>query len=294
MIALQEVRPKNCRFERLLAEYSVDGYEILEKNVIDAKEGRGLLLYVRNDVPYSEITMKQEYCEYMTIEIKGKEDTLVITSVYRSPNADSTGNDNLLKLLHEINEYRAKHKLIIGDFNLPNINWERCTTTTGSNSFEFGFIETVRDCFMTQHVKEVTRLKGETRGIILDLIISNEEEMVNDIRVESPIGRSDHAYIAFTCDIGIEERTQRKTVYLYEKADYELMRQKLNINWKEYLGEGNIEDKWRRFLEKLNEVIKECVPVKVISDKTKARKRTNKDLPMNRKLWIKIKRKKRL
>ena len=31
VIALQEIRPKNYRFERLLVEYSIDGYEILEK-----------------------------------------------------------------------------------------------------------------------------------------------------------------------------------------------------------------------------------------------------------------------
>ena len=73
-------------------------------------------------------------------------------------------------------------------------------------------------------------------------------------------------------------------MYLYEKADYDLMRQKLNINWKEYLGEGDIEDKWRKFLTKLEEIIKECVPVKVFNDKTKLRRRTNKDLPLNRKL----------
>ena len=131
-------------------------------------------------------------------------------------------------------------------------------------------------------------------GSNLDLIISNEEETVNGIKAESPLGRSDHACIAFTCDIGIEERTHRKTVYIYEKADYELMRQKLSINWKEYLGEGSIEDKWKRFLKKLNEIIKECVPIKVIDKKTNARKRTNKELPINRKLWTKIKRKKRL
>ena len=141
-------------------------------------------------------------------------------------------------------------------------------------------------------MKEVTRMRGETRQSNLDLIISNEEEIVNDIRVESPLGRSDHAYITFTCDIGIEEKPQRKTVYLFEKADYELMRQKLNINWKEYLGEGSIEEKWRRFLRKINEIIKECVPIKVINEKTKTKKRTNKELPINRKLWTKIKKKK--
>lgn len=217
IIALQEVRPKNYRFERMLVEYSIDGYEMLEKNVINAGEGRGLLLYIRRNMSFIEINLKHQYCEYICLEVKGVNDTILIASVYRSPSSDVIENDKLLEVMQEFNNHQAKHKLFMGDFNLPNINWENCTTTAGSNSLEYKFIETTRDCFMIQHIKETTRHRGETRGSVIDLVFSSNEEIVNNIRVESPLGRSDHACITFTCDIGVEERTSKKTVYIYMK-----------------------------------------------------------------------------
>lgn len=45
-IALQEVRPKNFRFQRMLVGYNIDGYEIVERNVAHDREGRGVLIYV--------------------------------------------------------------------------------------------------------------------------------------------------------------------------------------------------------------------------------------------------------
>ena len=294
IIALQEVRPKNFRFQRMLVEYSLDGYEIVEKNVTHDREGRGMLVYVRKDMAYTEVTMEQKYCEYICIELKGLDEKILITSVYRSPSSDMDANDKLLNLIQELNNHRAKHKIILGDFNLPDINWENCTTTAGSNSMQFKFIETTRDCYLTQHITETTRQRGQSKGSVLDLLLSSEEEIVNNINLESPIGKSDHACITFTCSIGVEERVRNKTVYIYEKADYELLRQKLNIDWKEYLKEGTIEEKWLRFRAKYEEVIKECVPMREYKDKTNMRKRTNKYLPMNRKLWKKIRRKKRL
>ena len=71
------------------------------------------------------------------------------------------------------------------------------------------------------------------KGSVLDLVFSHEEEIVDNIEVESPIGRSDHACITFSCDTDVEERVSKKTiVYIYEKADFEWMKQKLNTDWK--------------------------------------------------------------
>ena len=46
VIAIQEVRPKNSRYERDMVEYEIEGYDIYDRNVIGTDVGRGLLLYV--------------------------------------------------------------------------------------------------------------------------------------------------------------------------------------------------------------------------------------------------------
>ena len=50
----------------------------------------------------------------------------------------------------------------------------------------------VQDCFLTQHVSEPTR--GDN---ILDLILSTQKEMIDNVRVVEPLGKSDHSQIQF-------------------------------------------------------------------------------------------------
>ncbi len=104
---------------------------------------------------------------------------------------DMDANDKLLNLIQELTNHRAKHKIILGAFNLPDINWENCATSAGSDGMQYKFIETMRDCYLTQHITKTTRQRGHSKGSVLDLLLSSEEEIVNDISVENPIGRSD-------------------------------------------------------------------------------------------------------
>ena len=80
---------------------------------------------------------------------------------------------------------------------------------------------------------------------------------------------------------------------MYEKADYNSMMQKLDIDWKIYLSETDTEGKWAKFKEKLIETIEGCVPKRIFCEGN-TKKRLNMNLPMNRRLWSKIKRKQRL
>ncbi len=67
------------------------------------------------------------------------------------------------------------------------------------------------------------------------------------------------------------------------------MKCKLDINWKEYLGEEDIEDMWSKFRIRVDEAIKECVPAKEVWT---SRKRTNKELLMNQNTVVKNQKKK--
>ena len=69
-------------------------------------------------------------------------------------------------------------------------------------------------------------------------------------------------------------------MYLHEKADYELLRKELDIEWVKYLSDTtNIEEMWNKFKSKLKNV-----PTRKIRNLIQYRKRTNENLPMNKKL----------
>ena len=88
--------------------------------------------------------------------------------------------------------------IFVGDFNYPGINWTNLTTETGIGYSQYKFIETVRDCFYYQHIKEPTRGRGINTSSCIELVFFNEECMISDINLESPLGKSDHSVISFT------------------------------------------------------------------------------------------------
>ena len=220
---------------------------------------------------------------------------MLIVSVYRSPSSDIDNNNNLMQLMQEVSDINVQYKILLGDFNLPQIRWSNHTTEGGPVDFNTVFIEKVRDCFLTQHIQEVTRIKGDNAGNTLDLLFTNDEEIIEDIRTDSPLGRSDHACIFVSVNMQELEDNTNFFFFMYEKADYELMKRKLEIYWLQYLGQdSDTEEKWIKFRIKMHEVTEEYRPIpKKQVGVNRTRKRTNEDLPMNRKLWIKIKKKQR-
>ena len=74
----------------------------------------------------------------------------------------------------------------MGDFNFSDINWNLMQ----SGSIGKEFMDLIHDQFLTQHVDQATR--GEN---ILDLVVSTEPDMVEDLEVLCPIANSDHRAI---------------------------------------------------------------------------------------------------
>ena len=68
-----------------------------------------------------------------------------------------------------------------------------------------------------------TRERVVQQTSILDLVFTNEVNMVNDIEIRNPLGKSDHAVLLFdyTC---YATSCSTKESYFYAKGDYEAMR----------------------------------------------------------------------
>jgi len=102
--------------------------------------------------------------------------------------------------LQEISEYNVRHKIIAGDLNLPNINWSNYTLEIGGD----------------WHIHDITRLRGTERGNVLNLVFTDDDCVIKDIEIDSPLGRSDHTCIKFSYDIEPQERKLKRKVYLFE------------------------------------------------------------------------------
>ena len=151
--------------------------------------------------------------------------------------------------------------LIMGDFNVKEINWQENEVDGGPESFPFLFNECTKDAFLYQHVTEPTRFRGEQESL-LDLIFTKEEDDVKNIEILSPLGKSDHGVVM--CDVICEWKAKAFVIpkRLYHRGNYEQMNLLINeVNWAVEFEGLNIHQKWDLFKRKLEEFANQCIPV---------------------------------
>ena len=110
--------------------------------------------------------------------------------IYRNPRITAADDDEFYTMLEEI--LLLQHECVImGDFNLPNIEWtmERPTPAPGSKGNKL--VQLLTDNNLTQHVHETTRQYN-----IVDLVISTEEELIVNLEITDKIGG--HQAITFS------------------------------------------------------------------------------------------------
>ena len=128
--------------------------------------------------------------------------------------------------MKKISSEKYNHRCIIGDFNYGGINWSSWTTRHGTEGTEAKFIEVIKDCFLHQHIDIPTRRRGDDTPSQLDLILTDEEMQVSDVKHLAPLGKSDHSVIVFDFCSYIDY-SKPKDTYNYAKGDYEAMKNEL-------------------------------------------------------------------
>ena len=79
-------------------------------------------------------------------------DKLLIGCIYRSPKSNIENNKELLNLFLKVKDLNPSHTLIMGDFNLGEINGRKDNSHTNENHIASQFLECIRDCFLYPHV----------------------------------------------------------------------------------------------------------------------------------------------
>ena len=275
VIAICEMKHKKSK-ERETPDYTIPGYSIHPVNLDpDSNTGRGVAVYTHCSIDKSVIQIQpdlgyEEAC-LLEIRIRGG-DLLLFGCFYRSPTPTSTSdenNENLNRLLQCISKKNYSHKCFVGDFNYRDINWLSWTTPHSEYSKEAKFIETIHDCYLHQHIQESTRRRGNDDPSLIDLVFTDEVMQVSDIAHHAPLGKSDHSVITFRFNCYLDY-SKPKERYVYEKADFEAMRNHLvETNWEEeYLALGDnktIEDLWSSLKSKLLDLRNQFVPKKTIA-----------------------------
>ena len=276
LIALCEVKPKNGQI-RLLQEYCLNGYEIVNHTNLDKNKGRGIVILAHESISHltSEISLKTDFEELSIIEVRlsGKSN-LMFGCFYRSPTStfvSDKNNDDLNNLLRSISkDKKYSHKCFVGDFNYNSINWVNWSSPHNEDSKEEKFLDALRDSYLFQHIRNPTRSRGNDVPSIIDLLLTNEENQVFNLEHLSPIGKSDHCIISFMFQYSIDLKTPTYR-FKYELGDFAAMRESLrnNNNFKNLAittNQTQVNDLWKEFKDTVLHNRNMFVPHKKISN----------------------------
>ena len=118
------------------------------------------------------------FCDAIWCYINTADNALyLIGVVYRSPNSTDDNNRKLLSMFETINTMHFQHLMIMGDFNLPAIDYNNMTVGSDEESIGSKFFDITQDIFLFQHVTFNTRYRLGNRPSMLDYVFSNEEDM---------------------------------------------------------------------------------------------------------------------
>jgi ribonucleases P/MRP protein subunit RPP40 len=237
------------------SEIHLSNYTMYRRDRTD-RIGGGVLIYVKNKIKsiLREDLSNSAFQESIWCEIMIERQKILIGVCYRSPSSTETNDKELYETLDRVCNETV---VIIGDFNYGNlINW---TTVDGQGKAE-GFVECLEENYLFQFVESPTRGNN-----ILDLILSNEEHIVQNVKVGEHFSTSDHQIIRFELIVGNKSkyRSEDELYYDYFRANYEEARNLArSIDWTRVIKGENIDADWNSFIAKLNEIKEKCIPKK--------------------------------
>ena len=188
--------------------------------------------------------------------------------------------------------YKRNDNIVIaGDFNYKEIDWGN-EYVPPSKEHQVIFVSALQDCFMYQHVTEPTRFRPNEKPNLLDLVLSGEESMIQNLDYLPPLGESDHICIRFSAMCGMKEKVKdepaERNIF---KTDYAaVIRELEKYNWVRILNSSFVED-YKRFFDILEEIMVRHTPLRTPKRKKKnlymtreARRLKNKKI----RLWKKF------
>ena len=263
VVCVTEIAPKVCSVPVTESELQVEGYDLFS-NLDNYR--RGVCIYIRKEMrpSPSKITkmVKFEESVWVDINLKGK-DKLLVGCIYRSPNSSKENDEQLMNDLRKVCEGDMySHFMLSGDFNIPEINWIDGSTTHNETHLTHRFLECTRDCFLTQHVTFPTHMRGQQAANILDLVFSNEDGMVCNLKAESPLGKSHHSTLLFRFMCYTDCKAQRVKTLNLNKGNYSAFKDKIgSYDWSADLGTKNCVDSWNIVSDRIKIGITEFIPV---------------------------------
>ncbi|GAB0177964.1 hypothetical protein GRJ2_000261700 [Grus japonensis] len=259
----------------------MEGHRLLRKDR-QGRQGGGIALYVDDQLECTELHlgMDEEPSESLRVRIKGRAGAgdIIVGVCYRPPDQGDRADEALYRQIGAASHSQAL--VLMGDFNHPDICWR---DNAAERKQSRKFLERADDNFLLPVTEKPTR-----RGAMLDLILTNKEGLVGDVKLKGSLGCSDHEMVEFWILRAARRACSKLATLDFSRADFGPFRDLLGrIPWDKALEGRGAQDSWLIFKGHLLQAQEQCIPTKRKSSKT-----TKRPLWMNKELLGKVKQKK--
>ena len=194
--------------------------------------------------------------EILVIDLMSCCPAVTVIAAYRPPDDDKS----LEKIVNVFNAVCATERpvLVVGDFNLPEIDWCRpydYPLLLRTSSRAMTFVDHAAQCGLGQHVRRPTR--GDN---ILDLALTNMS--VSQCEVDEGFFDSDHRQITVTCLVSRlpPPRVTRSTALNYRRADFPALRESLRLLPWDVLDSMDVDDAVDLFYQWTEAAVADHIP----------------------------------
>jgi len=242
-------------------------YSVIRKDRVGVRGG-GVCILVRRKYQAVPIVFKADYCELEIIGVTFHDfhPKLDIFAVYRPPNRDCEAKQYMQLLIDclKTSTSNTNMHVIVGDFNLPQIEWN--TLACPSDAIHNPFLEFIIQHSWIQLVNFPTRCQN-----VLDLVITDVAQVVTQVTCKPPIACSDHVTVEIL--LALTSRNSKHVPvsaqtpahnqrYLWHFADYDSMCKYLfTIDWSNVVCYNpEVSQLWATFSTILSTAVNAAVP----------------------------------
>ncbi len=257
------------------------------------KRGGGVLVYVNKNIMAIPLNLPEKFSdiELICLDVKIHSKNHRLGCLYRPPNTDVLFDENVMACLNYLFlDFTKGTSVLVGDLNLPGINWTAGTTVSGTESQYLNLFE---ELHFDQLVLEPTRNEA-----ILDLVLTNDPELLPVVEIAPGFSTSDHNAVVFKINL-MKPREFLPSVCVpdFHKADFEALSIFFSkIQWKSELGRcSDVESRWKCFKSIVEMGVDRFVPQRKVFSHTKKRsypKKIQKLLVKKKELWSKVRKNK--